>query len=44
MSIAQMRALLKQAYPGADWPSKVDRMHDKQVAATYMRLMNAGKL
>lgn len=43
MSIEQMRAALKKLYSKA-WHDKVDKMHDRQVAATYQRLMNAGKL
>lgn len=44
MNIEQMRAALKKSYPGPKWAAKVDNMPDKQVAATYMRLMNAKKL
>lgn len=44
MTIAQMRELLAQAYPGSDWPYKVKRMKDSQVLAVYNRLMNDKKL
>lgn len=44
MSPEQMRAKLKQSYPGPKWSVKVDKMSDRQVAATYMRLLNAKKL
>lgn len=44
MSIEQMRAALKKSYPGPKWAAKVDKMPDKQVAATYTRLLNAKKL
>lgn len=44
MSIEQMKAALKKSYPGPKWSVKVDKMSDKQIAATYMRLMNAKKL
>lgn len=44
MSIAQMKDALKKSYPGPKWAVKVDAMSDKQVHATYMRLMNSGKL
>lgn len=44
MSPAQMRKAVEQAYPGADWPYKVAKMSDKQVAAIYQRLLDAGKL
>lgn len=40
MSIAQMRNVLSRMY-GPSWAGKVERMSDKQVAATYMRLLNA---
>lgn len=44
MSIEQMQAPLVQVYPGANWPYNVEKMSDKQVAATYMRLLDAGKI
>lgn len=44
MSHAQMVAALKKSYPGPKWAVKVDAMSEKQVAATYMRLLNSGKL
>jgi hypothetical protein len=44
MSIQQMRAAVANAYPGDGWALKVHKMPDKQVHATYMRLLNAGKL
>lgn len=44
MSIEQMKAALKRCYPGPRWAAKVDLMSDKQVAATYLRLLNAKKL
>jgi hypothetical protein len=39
-----MRKALNFAYPGADWPSKVKSMSDKQVAAVYYRLLAQKKL
>lgn len=44
MSIEQMKAKLKHSYPGPKWSAKVDKMSDRQVQATYMRLLNAKKL
>lgn len=44
MSTEQMRSKIKDAYPGGYWHNRVDNMSDKQVAATYLRLLNAGKL
>ncbi|QFG08727.1 hypothetical protein PBI_INGRID_53 [Arthrobacter phage Ingrid] len=44
MSIHQMRAAVANAYPGGAWALRVQKMPDKQVYSTYMRLMNAGKL
>lgn len=41
MSIEQMRAELAKSYPGDKWANKVKNMPEKQVAATYYRLMNA---
>ena len=40
VSIAQMRSEVLYAYPGADWPYKVEKMSDKQIAAIYQRLMD----
>jgi hypothetical protein len=44
MSVEQMRKALTCAYPGADWPFKVQKMSDKQVAAVYYRLLAQKKL
>lgn len=44
MSIEQMRHAVTQAYPGGTWAGKVAKMSDHQVAATYQRLLSAGKL
>lgn len=44
MSISQMRAAVAKAYPSDKWTSKVQKMSDKQVYATYMRLLNAKQL
>ena len=44
MSIEQMREAITKAYPGGTWAGKVAKMSDAQVAATYQRMMNAGKL
>lgn len=44
MSTEQMRAAILAAYPGGNWANRVEKMPDKQVAATYLRLMNAGKI
>lgn len=40
----QMRAAIKNAYPGPNWAEKVDRMPAKQVASIYIRLLNQNKL
>lgn len=40
MSIEQMRAAVKKAYPSDSWPKKVDQMKDAQVAAIYQRLLD----
>lgn len=44
MSVAQKRAVLTWAYPGSAWLEKVKNMSDKQVHATYMRMLNHNKL
>lgn len=44
MSPAQKREALKKSYPGPKWADKVDKMSDKQVHATYMRLLNNKQL
>lgn len=44
VSIEQMRKAITDAYPGGSWGGRVQAMSDKQVAATYNRLLNAGKL
>lgn len=44
MSPEQKREALKRSYPSKTWSDKVDKMSDKQVHATYMRLLNANKL
>jgi hypothetical protein len=41
MSIEQKRAKLLEKYPGS---AKIKQMKDAQVHATYMRLLNEGKL
>lgn len=43
MTIEQMRKAITDAYPGADWPSKVKKMSDKQVVAVYQRFMDIKK-
>lgn len=40
MTIDQMRWALNKAYPGNDWMADVACMSDKQVAATYQRLLD----
>lgn len=44
MSVEQMRKAITHAYPGADWPYKVEKMSDKQVVAIYQRLLSQKKL
>lgn len=44
MSIAQMREAILEAYPWPTWARKVAKMSEKQVYATYMRMMNDGTL
>ena len=41
MSIEQMREAIKKAYPGDGWQMKVIKMPEKQVIATYYRLLHA---
>ena len=40
MSTAQMRAYIKEAYPGDAWYQKINKMSDKQVLAVYTSFMN----
>jgi hypothetical protein len=45
MSVEQMRAYLLQLYSKADkWQRKVRAMSDRQVAATYRRLISPKKV
>lgn len=44
MSIEQKRVAVAKVYPFPRWAAKVKLMSDAQVHATYMRLMNAGKI
>lgn len=44
MSPEQKRNAIANAYPGAGWALKVQKMTDQQVHVVYMRLMNAGKV
>jgi hypothetical protein len=44
LSIEQMRHAITKAYSGPRWSAKVNAMADKQVFATYNRLLNSGKL
>jgi len=44
VSVEQMRHAIYKAYPGGNWIARVDAMSDKQIAATYLRLLNAKKL
>jgi hypothetical protein len=44
VSPQQKREAVANAYPSAQWTSKVRNMADSQVHVIYMRLMNAGKL
>lgn len=44
MSISEMRKFVTEAYPGADWPHKVIKMTDTQVAAIYQRLIDKKRL
>lgn len=44
MSTEQKRAAIAKSYPGEKWQKRVKDMSDKQVHATYMRLLNAKQL
>lgn len=44
MSVDQMRVALKKSYPSAKWSTRVDGMSERQVGATYRRLLYSGKL
>ncbi|WNN94560.1 membrane protein [Arthrobacter phage Lewando] len=44
LSIEQMRAAIIAAYSGPRWTNRVNSMQDKQVFATYNRLLDSGKL
>ncbi|UVK62873.1 hypothetical protein SEA_UZUMAKI_51 [Arthrobacter phage Uzumaki] len=44
LSVEQMRAAITAAYSGPRWAARVRSMADKQVFATYNRLLNSGKL
>lgn len=37
------REFLKELYPGKKWSEKVDKMSDRQVFATKMRIQNNPK-
>lgn len=39
-----IRELVKGAYPGKTWATKVDKMSDSQVFAVYARLKSQGKI
>lgn len=39
-SMEQMRKEVTLSRPGANWPYKVERMPDKQVAAIYYRMLD----
>jgi len=43
MSVAQMKAVLLKQYPYQKWADKVNRMSDKQIAATYQRILSTIK-
>lgn len=38
LSINAMRNIVREAYPGDKWQSKVDNMPDNQVMAIYFRM------
>lgn len=44
MSIEQMRAAIREVYPGKKWYDKVDRMKDDQVLVIYKRFLYQNKL
>lgn len=39
----QKRDIIKQEYPWPSWEAKVDKMSDKQVHATYIRIISKKK-
>lgn len=43
MSDIFMRELVKQAYSGAKWAAKVDKMSERQVIAIFFKLKREGK-
>lgn len=43
-SIETMRGVIRLAYSGLSWKTKVDRMSDDQVCAVYHRFSCTGKL
>jgi len=44
MEVNKMRELVKSAYSGLRWNTRVDKMSDKQVIAIYYNLVNQGRI
>lgn len=44
MSVEQMRARVREVYPGAVWKEKVSHMPDNQIIALYYKFRNEGKI
>ena len=44
MTTNQMREMVKSAYPGPNWKSKVNKMKDDQIIALYHSLIRLGKI
>lgn len=44
MTAERKREIVSMAYPGDKWKNRVKAMPDRQVHATFMRLLNQGKL
>lgn len=44
MNDAEKRKAVMDAYPGANWLIKVEKMSNQQVHVIYTRLLNSNKL
>ncbi len=44
MESSKERSLVRDAYSGKSWKTKVDKMSDDQVIAIYFRLKGQGKI
>jgi len=44
MNQVEMRKKVADAYPGAQWRKKVEKMSDAQLYATYRRLLSSGRI